>query len=102
MSTLKELLNAVHEDENTSSDGDLSWAIKLICSVQEMDSGERDTIRAAFRIGPLDDGDVPSKVSRDALLAKGMIAKVVVRGQYGFNACTYRGAFAYRLLEAGA
>jgi hypothetical protein len=102
MSTLKELLNAVHEDESTSSDGDLAWATKLICRVQAMDSGERDTIRAAFRIGPLEDGDVPSKASRDALLAEGMITKVVVRGQDGFNACTYRGAAAYRLLEAGA
>lgn len=102
MATLKELLESLHEDEKLSTDDELAWACKLIVRVQAMNSGERDTIRAAFMSGPLDDGDVPSKTARDALLAEGMLAKVVVRGHEGFNACTYRGACAYRLLNAGA
>lgn len=102
MATLKELLDVLHEDEKLSTDGELAWACKLICRVQTMASGERDTIRAAFTAGPLYDGDVPSKSGRDALLEDGMIAKVVVKGEEGFNACTYRGAAAYRLLLAGA
>ena len=102
MATLKELLDALHEDERLSTDGEIARAVKLICRVQAMNSGERDTIRAAFRDGPLYDGDVPNKSARDALLEEGMMAKVVMRGQDGFNACTHRGAWAYRLLEAGA
>jgi len=67
-----------------------------------MDGGERDVIRAAYESGPLYDGDVPSKISRDSLLDDGFIAKVVVRGEEGFNACTYKGGSAYRLIMASA
>jgi hypothetical protein len=102
MATLKELLDVLHEDEKLSPDGELAWACKLIVRVQAMTGGERDTLRAAFKSGPLYDGDVPSKSARDALLEAGMIAKVVVKGEEGYNACTYRGSAAYRLLAAGA
>lgn len=102
MPTIKELLDVLHEDVKLSNDVELAWACKLICRVQAMTGCERDTIRAAFTAGPLDDGDVPSKSARDDLLEEGMIAKVVVKGEEGFNACTYRGAAAYRLLLAGA
>lgn len=102
MPTLKQLLEAIHESADTSSASELKRACQLIQRVQAMDAGERDTIRAAFENGPLFDGDVPSKVSRDTLVAEGFIAKTVVKGEDGFNACTYSGAQAYRLLAAGA
>ena len=41
--------------------------------------------------GPLWDGDVISKSDRDELLAIDACAKVCVKGQDGYNACTYFG-----------
>lgn len=99
---LEALLESIHESADLSTSEELVRALKLIIRVQEMNSAERDTIRAAFRNGPLYDGDVPSKSSRDVLVEDGFIAKVVVRGSDGFNACTYRGKWAYKLIEAGA
>lgn len=41
--------------------------------------------------GPVWDGDVISKSSRDDLLDCEACAKVLVKGEDGFNACTYLG-----------
>lgn len=102
MATLKELFEAIHESLETSSAAELKSACELIIEVQAMDGGERDCIYAAYKNGPLFDGDVPSKAGRNSLLEKGYMAKVVVKGEDGFNACTHKGAWAHRLMEAGA
>lgn len=102
MANLKQLLDAIHESTETSSAKELQSACELIIEVQAMDGGERDCLYAAYRNGPLFDGDVPSKAGRDSLLEKGYMAKVVVKGEDGFNACTHKGAWAHRLIEAGA
>lgn len=65
-----------------------------------MNDAMRDCICASFERGPLFDGDVPSKAGRDALVGMGYMAHVVVRGQDGYNACTYKGASAYRVIRA--
>lgn len=102
MATLKQLLDAISESTETSSAEELKRACELIIEVQAMDGGERDCLRAAYRNGPLFDGDVPSKAGRNSLLEKGCMAKVVVKGEDGFNVCTHKGAWAHRLIEAGA
>lgn len=100
--TLAELLDVLHESVELSSANELKEAVKLIIEVQAMNSGMRDCIRAAYLNGPLEDGDVPSKSGRDSLLTSGYISKVVVKGEQGFNACTYKGSSAYKLIVAGA
>jgi len=100
--TLGQLLNALHENLDTSSAEEIKDACELIIKVQAMDGGERDTILVAYRNGPLFAGDLPSKTARDSLIADGFMVHVVVKGEDGFNACTHKGAWAYRLLEAGA
>lgn len=102
MATLKELLDALHEGLDTSSAEEIKDACQLIVRVQAMNGAERDVLYAAYRRGPLFDGDVPCKSGRNSLLEEGFIAKVVVKGEDGYNACTHKGAWAYRLLEAGA
>lgn len=99
---LAELLAVLREGIETSSPGELQWACQRIIRAQSMTSAERDTIIAAFRHGPLFDGDVPSKTARDGLLHEGFLAKVVVKGEDSFNACTNAGAWIVRLLEADA
>ena len=102
MAKLKSLLDTLHESLYTSTADEIKKACSLIIDVQGMDSDARDCIRASYRSGPLEDGDVPSKIARDKLVDSGYMAKVVVKGEDGYNACTYKGARAYRLLEAGA
>lgn len=44
------------------------------------------------RHGPVWDGDVLSKSARDALLQAGLAVRVVVQGEFGYTAATYRAA----------
>lgn len=66
-----------------------------------MTGAEIDTLVALIEYGPLWDGDVPSKCGRDALVAKGLAAKVIVRGEDGWQAATYAGRDAYKDLFHG-
>ncbi len=102
MATLKSLFEALHENINLSTAEEIKKACELIIEVQSMSVAERDFIKAIFSYGPLDDGDVPSKSIRDTLLNSEYVAKIVVKGQDGYNACTHKGAWAYRLIKADA
>lgn len=97
---IKTILESIHESVELSTPKELAKACKLIVLAQEMKANERDTFICAFLHGPLFDGDVPSKSGRDALLADGFIAKVVVKGNDGYNACTYKGRNLYNILNA--
>ena len=99
---LESLLDVLHVSLDTFSSDEVKDSCKLIIDVQGMTSAERDCIRASFQNGPLFDGDVPSKSARDSLVNRGYMTKVVVRGEDGYNGCTNKGAWAYRLIEAGA
>ena len=61
-----------------------------------MIGAEIDTLVALVEHGPLFDGDVPSKSGRDDLIAKGLAARVLVKGEDGYTAATYRGRDAYK------
>jgi hypothetical protein len=97
--TLSELFEVLHENISLSSSDEIKKACELIIEVQALDSGECDCIVASCENGPLDDGDVPSKTSRNNLLTKGFMVKVVVKGEDGYNACTQKGYWAYKLLK---
>lgn len=49
--------------------------------------------------GPVWDGDIISKSERDSLLDIGACAKVCVKGEQGFNACTYEGRMLLRIYD---
>ena len=66
-----------------------------------MNGAMRDTLVALVEHGPLWDGDVPSKAGRDALIDKGLAARVVVRGEDGWTAATYLGKEAYKTMHPG-
>lgn len=74
--------------------------LALIDIVTGLSSAAIDTLHAAFKAGPLYDGDVPSKSGRDELLSHGLVGKTITKGEWGFNACTYRGAWAIKVLDA--
>jgi hypothetical protein len=57
----------------------------------------KDTLICLCKNGPTWDGDVPSKAGRDELLAKGLAAKIVLKGnEQGYQAATYKGSHTYR------
>lgn len=62
---------------------------------------EKDTLIALVEQGPLWDGDVPSKRGRDSLVQRGLAAKVIVKGEDGWQAATYAGRDAYKALYPG-
>jgi hypothetical protein len=100
MKQLKDIFETIGVSLTTSTGFEVFNACKNIIEVQSFTSCERDTLRAAFKHGPLWDGDVPSKKGRDTLLDLGYIEKVIVKGEFGFNACTYSGGTAYKIMEA--
>lgn len=102
MANLKDLLDSIHESTELSTASELKSAIELIMDVQTFGSGERDVIIGSFEHGPLFDGDLCSKTSRDRLVSTGYMARGVVDGEEGYNFCTYKGGSAYRLIKAGA
>lgn len=101
MTPLKSLFNVLHEDVDLCSAEEIKTVCKLIIAAQEMDSAEAETLIACFARGPLHDGDVPSKRGRDSLLSKGFLAQIVVNGEDGHNACTHKGAAAFKIIKAG-
>lgn len=66
-----------------------------------MTGAEKETLIALVERGPLWDGDVPSKSGRDALIDRGLAARIVVRGEDGWQAATYAGRDAYTALYPG-
>ncbi len=96
------LLDAAGISVTTSTPNEVLEACIMIVDVQSMISAKRDVIISTFESGPLSSGDIVSPELRDILVDGGYIARVVVKGRDGFNACTNRGAWAYRLIKAGA
>lgn len=98
-SSLHELFDVLHVGLELNTAEEIRSACGLILRTEELTSAARDTLRACYDLGPVWDGDLPSKSGRDELEDLGMVQGVVVKGEEGYNACTYMGARAYRLLE---
>lgn len=58
---------------------------------QLLDGASIDTLHALIKVGPVWDGDLPSKAGRNKLVELGLAAKCIVKGQQGFQVATYRG-----------
>ena len=97
---IKNLLSVDHEGIDTSSDKELAQFIKIVVLAEDAILNASDTIIGLHNGGPLRDGDVPSKQERDWLLRNDLAAKVVVKGEDGYQALTYKGARVFRLMEA--
>lgn len=83
---------------------DLHDKAELIDLVQMIDFAKtyRRGHEALYQLhtdGPVWDGDVVSKNDRDVFLDIGACAKVCVKGEQGFNACTYFGRSLLRVYD---
>lgn len=94
----KAILSAVDWDVTLNTSEENEAALKWLALARNAKGNAADTIRAAFTRGPLYDGDVPSKAGRDWCLEHDLISKVIVKGEWGYNALTYKGAWVYKLL----
>ena len=101
MPTLNSLLSAMDLTLSLSTPNEIHEACGIIVDVQsKMENSEHDCLIAAYENGPLFDGDVPCKASRDNLMSLGYMVRVVVKGEEGLNACTQSGALAYHVVKA--
>jgi hypothetical protein len=57
-----------------------------------------ENIIALIERGPVDDGDIPSKVARDELVSRGFAARVIVNQKEAGNVATYAGRELYKQL----
>lgn len=73
-------------EKNDDRSGALLVEIRLT-----MPSGQRAELAHLIKNGPVHDGDVMSKAHIGDLLRWGLAAKVMVKGQWGYTAATYRG-----------
>jgi hypothetical protein len=60
--------------------------------------GWAETIITLIERGPVDDGDIPSKVARDELVSRGFAARVIVNQKEAGNVATYAGRELYKQL----
>lgn len=90
----RQLLNNPH----LMTEDELEWQDALHDVAQRMPADARETLRALLTNGPLSDGDVPSKQGRDWLLEASCASKIIVGGQDGYQAATYKGRDVFRHL----
>jgi hypothetical protein len=92
-------LSILHEDLKLSTENEILEANDSIVRAVFLYPGQIETLKAIHDQGPLFDGDVPSKTARDFLLSTGLVTKIVVKGEQGFNACTYKGSKVLKLVN---
>lgn len=57
------------------------------------------TLKSLFNSDGLYDGDIPSTYGRDVLLEKGFCSKSIKNKEWGYQVCTYRGAWAMKVVD---
>lgn len=97
---IKHLLGSISESIELSTDKEIRDAVKLILLAEDARKNAFDTLICLFKYGPVYDGDVPSKSERDWLVNNGLAAKVIYKGEDGYQALTYKGSKCYRLILA--
>lgn len=95
---LERFYQAVHCHPKLSTESELDYVHRLISDLPD-GAKNASTLRALYRVGPLDAGDLPSKAQRDWLMEHGYCAHIVVKGEDGYYACTGLGRDLYKLLE---
>ena len=95
---LERFYHAIHCHPALCTESEMRYVHNLIAELPE-GAKNLDTLKALYRVGPLDAGDLPSKAQRDWLMGRGYCAHIVVKGEDGYYACTGLGRDLYKLLE---
>lgn len=95
---LKDMLDILYENIETSSSVDIVDACRLIIISQDLTGEEIDVLRQIYFYGPIPDENLRSILARDSLLQKGLVVEVICGGKENYTACTVDGALVRRLL----
>jgi hypothetical protein len=83
-------------DQSLASRAEMLFLIEMAEIEEQLDGAAIDTLHALFVNGPLYDGDIPSKRGRDFLVENDLVARITVKGEAGYNACTHFGDKMYK------
>jgi hypothetical protein len=98
--SLSECLNVLNCNLKLHSGNEIKKVVEVIVAFESLKNSEYGTLLAIAKKGPLYDGNVDSKTVRDKLIDLGLVCKVVVNNEQGFNACTNKGYQAIKLIDA--
>lgn len=56
-----------------------------------LNSAQREVLKQLVQKGPVEDGDIASKVARDDLIELGLAGRVICKGEQGYTAANYIG-----------
>lgn len=88
---LNKALEAMAGVASLNTQKENEYYAELLEKATKLSDAAYDTLMALYKSGPLSDGDVPSKVGRNELLELGLANKAVVRGEDGYQVCSYSG-----------
>lgn len=100
MVTIEEIAKDIGYTFSLMTTSEIEYFKEVATVAMNLTSAEECTLNACYSNGPLEDGDVPSKSARDSLLDKGFVSKVIVKGEDGYNACTYKGRLALSVAKS--
>lgn len=63
---------------------------------ESLDSGEREVLNQLLHTGPVWDGNIISKSSRDTLLDYGLAVRCCFMGEDGYTAASYEGLSVFK------
>lgn len=69
-----------------------------VTELMKSGSGWVDTLVALIENGPVDDGNIPSKLGRNVLIQHGYASYVIINRKEAGAVATYKGALLYRQL----
>lgn len=87
---------ACEMDISLATHSEVMLLIEMVQIEEKLDGAAIDTLHALFLNGPLFDGDIPSKRGRDFLVEHDLVARITVKGEAGYNACTHFGDRMYK------
>ncbi len=93
------LQGAVGRFDQMSKD-ELREVLELVEIALSLSGAAKDVLRQLRNSGPVEDGDVVSKAGRNDLINCGAAVKICVKGEQGYQACTYRGWSLAKIVEA--
>lgn len=92
-------LELLYITPDLSSAQEIQDGIDLCNEVVNLSGAARDTLEQLYLSNPVEDGDLCSKRGREELVMLGMAARIVVKGQEGYTACTQKGFWVRKLMH---
>ena len=94
------LYNEVFGLMSLDTDSEIKNNALIINNALNISSAAKDVLYQLYESDALEDGDVISKSGRDTLIELGFASKLVLKREWGYQACTYLGAWAVKIIEA--